>query len=341
MNIKNVAKVNEPIITICPIIASTLSILGDDSNTCNWISNNFLQLMHMESNVLSMFVTFMEHHAKENDTILVNNPNFDSIKLKKSYISGLFQSFFDFIVFTIDKGYCIHVSLDRYYLSASGDYGTNHFLHPVLIYGYDTETKMIAIKEYFINNKYSKYTIPINEIENAFSTDVKCINWHDEYIEDVYIAKKKESDYTIDVDTKIIKRGLLDFLESKDSTMKFYGSYRWSDCTCVYGVNAIDKIILDISTASIDLRSLQTICDYIKIMEFRLENLYKNKIITITAMERLFDTCVHTACEAILFRNLWIKSDIKKQYDIKGLKVKFEKLTTHICELVNDVLRAM
>ena len=77
-----------------------------------------------------------------------------------------------FLIRLINDGAYVEVSLDEYYLPAKSTFGTTHYLHPTLVYGYDT-VRQVVLAVGFHNYQYRQFEIQFDDLQNAYSSFVE------------------------------------------------------------------------------------------------------------------------------------------------------------------------
>jgi hypothetical protein len=79
----------------------------------------------------------------------------------------------DFISDSIDNGFVLNVfTLDEYYISESPSYNQNHFIHEILVNGYDHTTKELNVLGYNKAGLFTSFTYTYDEFNEAFNSAI-------------------------------------------------------------------------------------------------------------------------------------------------------------------------
>ena len=97
-----------------------------------------------------------------------NCTSIERYKLPVWMLSKYAVDLFSFIRNSIDDGFYMVLPIDQFYIRAYQNYKQRHFLHELLLYGYDEEKQELAIGDFFINSKYAFKTASYAEFREAF-----------------------------------------------------------------------------------------------------------------------------------------------------------------------------
>ena len=157
---KAILQIKYPIITSYTSDAHMLAILNNYQYTEECIFNNFISFWGEEPSYKNNFNMLRFHSWKIRRVC----PYF---KIKYYDKKLLDSDIVEFIISKIDLGNYIAIWYDQFYIPNSRCYNKIHFEHEMLIYGYDRETKVFYIADFFENNKYSFVTVLFNCVESA------------------------------------------------------------------------------------------------------------------------------------------------------------------------------
>ena len=94
----------------------------------------------------------------------------------------------EFMEACIEEDYYIHCLVDTYYIHAYEETcGASHFMHNILLYGYDGQNRIFYAADCFTEGKYSFAKIPYEEFEHGFT--ISGFDW----LEGIRLIKKREA----------------------------------------------------------------------------------------------------------------------------------------------------
>ena len=83
---------------------------------------------------------------------------------------------------SIDDDLYSVLPVDQFYISGYPNFKNRHFLHEILIYGYDEKNALFYIGDFFDNSKYAFKTISFCDFQEAFEAAVNSVNNYMPYI---------------------------------------------------------------------------------------------------------------------------------------------------------------
>lgn len=140
--------------------------------------------------------------------------------------------------------------VDEYDLPCSIRKGKSHFVHPILVYGYDDESEIYNAWFFDINGGYRTVEIAYRDMTIALY-DVKEYYTHEGLFEavshTVYLLRVNKIFPRLPFDITIFLRQLKDYLYAQNNAMtKWYSLIRPEYCrrgSVVFGINVYNKII--------------------------------------------------------------------------------------------------
>ena len=108
----------------------------------------------------------------QDDEWLVNCGAILRYKLKSYKICAFFEGTVSRVKKNINNGYYTYLLIDEYYISEKAAYRKYHFVHDLLVYGYDDEKRNIFTVGYNNCGKYKPYTITYEELNKAAKSAV-------------------------------------------------------------------------------------------------------------------------------------------------------------------------
>lgn len=120
-----------------------------------------------------------------------------------------------FIIACIDKGYYVRITVDECFLIHSPAYRKRHFVHEILIYGYNKQTLFgIGFNR---QGDYAAYPIAFSELEQA----VVHVDLTGHYDPDGLRLFKYDPHAQYDFDIHLVCEHLEDFLSSRNTSQRF------------------------------------------------------------------------------------------------------------------------
>ena len=172
---KKTLDIAQPLMTTYTHHAHLLSILGVHEETKPWIYSNYIQTytdMDLINTAWSDCYFPLPFHLRPAEIC----PWIFNQKLGRDFIQDNWTDFKDAVIYFIDHDTYINAILNQYYIPNTPAFETTHFLHDVLIFGYDKEKKCVNIAEFDENYKYTTFEISFESINDAFSNYEKCDN---------------------------------------------------------------------------------------------------------------------------------------------------------------------
>jgi hypothetical protein len=173
-------------------------------------------------------------------------------RLKKDFFKGI--DIIRFIEDSIDDGYYIYTYYDEYYVKESYNKAGNHFVHDLLIYGYDSDNKVIMAIGYSDNRTFTRYEINYRDFEIAFESALELTKnggWDDMAFYGLKMKNRFDENYIYSFDISKFLSRLYDYIHSVNTGKKDYpvddGSkdlhYLYTLKDNVYGIDINDHII--------------------------------------------------------------------------------------------------
>lgn len=227
---KKMLPVTYPPVTSFPGYADALAIALNSKSGYNWFLHSFINVfMQFDSSSDTAFVDFVNLDFIRFDHIYHLEPqNLFCPPIKAFSIPvnmlNLFDSFFDFVKYLIDKDF---------YVLAFVNYGVlrrrdSQITHETFVYGYDEERKMFNIADFQLNNSGYKFTeISSEHLEKAFysvkeKTGVNTGAFFDQRTTDQVIALTPNDDIEVEFCPQLFVSKIEQYLNKQ----KLYVNYR-------------------------------------------------------------------------------------------------------------------
>ena len=100
-------------------------------------------------------------------------PFLDAQWIGRSLIEGGSGSVVPFLIEGIDDGYYARLTVDEFYLPGRTSYRRRHFLHSLLVHGYDRARSLFRVAGYLPNGEYGSSEVTFAELEAAFAVGLE------------------------------------------------------------------------------------------------------------------------------------------------------------------------
>ena len=100
-------------------------------------------------------------------------PFLDTQWIGRSLIGGSSGSVVPFLIESIDDGYYARMTVDEFYLPGRFSYRRRHFLHSLLVHGYDRGRGLFRVAGYLENGEYGSSRVTFTELEAAFAVGLE------------------------------------------------------------------------------------------------------------------------------------------------------------------------
>lgn len=276
---RKVLKLGNPIQDTYNYDAYTFAILdGNSDNYLPWVFSNYILVMANgdSSEKGDVFLRFADCESLK--TGLVNRQ-----LLSWSAFSQLGLDINEIVRKFIDQEYYAYFQVDEYYIPETFCYQKEHFVHDIMIYGYDTEKQIFYVCGYNKEFLFGRRICTFTEFQEALYAN-KCEK--DKMWADKIRFYKYNRGMKYPLNTKLIKLYLKDYLNG-ESTFETYDRYDSTENDVVYGIKVYDLILKHINqvkesivhnerTRKLDYRIFRFLFQYKKLMLMRLEYISKN-----------------------------------------------------------------
>lgn len=190
----------------------------------------------------------------------------------------------------IDNNMCVDVCLNEKYIENRFAYGRYDYYHFNMIFGYDDSNNTVQIFGYDSQSKASASVVKYDDFLKAFSRSNKS---------DIIIRRHEMSCFHEELNIKLIRNHLEDYIESKDSSWRYPGICQKRK-DCCFGLSVYDCILKNESNFNRFLRDLRIVyflAEHKRIMMQRVKYLADRNVICkdfseslINQSKKLFDT---------------------------------------------------
>ena len=222
--------------------AYPLSILSTDDAYLPWFFSNYIQLYCPEDFPPGHYNFFM--HAAYPALIC---PLLDIQWFNQDIIQG--GNIVQFVINSLQSEYYIQLFVDEFFLPERTNFARNHFIHDLLIFGYDQEETKFDIIGYNDQGVYAPGMVSFSDLENAFNS-VRLLPAYNEikFFRKFWLARRV-SDYKCSFDLTSVVEQLEDFFHGRDTSCRFrminspteMGAYRFQEKD-LYGRATYDSL---------------------------------------------------------------------------------------------------
>ena len=284
---KVILPVKYPAITSWQWHATLFSIIGNDDNAKKWIYSNYIQLRCYNIAEYTTGDEILLCDMMPGSSALKECPYLIFSLITKPQIDGYCGNVIDFIIKTIDIGGYVYGAFDeaRILCDIAVDY---KFPHELFIYGYNMEEEIFYVGDFTFKDKYSYSTVSFEALKRGFEA-LSAGEDHvfkDDYkgTRGLYVIQKNVDAKYYDLDTVLIKRTLMEYLESQD-TKDHFRMMRNRFHDTVFGIEVYEALInrvdkqLSKEEPDFDIRALHIAYDHKVLMLERLKYLMANEVI--------------------------------------------------------------
>lgn len=145
-----------PVIRTYQHLAYSFSILGTDQNSCNWLCNQYTQLINDGKNSMTFYLDFLHRQ----DALECERISCETIKKFKIDIVELIRD-------KIKEGWYVYICIDEFYIPERDAYQKEHFIHDCLVYGFDDFKKEFHIIGYNDKEMYQDSRVSYIQIKDS------------------------------------------------------------------------------------------------------------------------------------------------------------------------------
>lgn len=268
--------------------AYILSVLLNDTKSLPWFYSNYIQIYFFKKIDGNLNLNFYIGNMTK---YFYNIPFLEVRTLDKRFFIKEIINYIDFFVDSIEHGYYIMTIVDEFYIKGKREFSKDHFMHLIMLHGYDRSEKSFYASGIFDNNIYGEQKISFNEFNQSFISE----SGYNKGIRDysVMLFKHREAenlpyplnnynyfDYSFDV--KNVKLFLNEYLYSMNSEEKLRMYYNLNE-NIGFGMEVYDNIISNIKLkikqdikSEIDYRGYHGLMEHKEIMVKRIDYMVRN-----------------------------------------------------------------
>ena len=145
------------------------------------------------------------------------SPWLDSQLLDREVVIGNHRSIVEFVVDCIRRDYYVQVCVDEFFIPNTMVYQEDHFVHEVLVFGFDKQEKIFYTSGFDRNGNYGNSQVTFSELEQGYLHS-SIEKHYDEYGVILY-KNKKGAQYNFDY--QYVLEQLEDYVYSKNTSERF------------------------------------------------------------------------------------------------------------------------
>ena len=221
-----VLPITNPVITVYPGYANTLSIILQYDSGYNWFLQKYFHLMcaysEKTNSIASEFMSLgtikfaQRYHAQPNNILC---PAIKSYTIPAELIKDMNCDVINLVKYFINKGMYLHLYVERKNLPNHNNERSH--THQIFVYGFNDVLEQVYLSDYFSGGAYQNKTCSYEEFRLAFENasegalldDGICYEY--EY-HDAFTAIKPNSDFTYEFDLDQFKEDILFYLHKKE-----------------------------------------------------------------------------------------------------------------------------
>ncbi|MXY50205.1 MAG: hypothetical protein F4Y38_13035 [Gemmatimonadetes bacterium] len=216
--------VQEPPVTSYLFYMYPLSVIRPHMAFTPWICSNFLQLYHYNDRDLKFYVSPFSPKGGKKNSCFVSCPFLEIQNLEQNMITRRRDDIIQFVMQSLDEDWHVQLDVDYFHLPSTAPYKQFHYLHEVLVSGYDDNSRTFEISGYNRSWKYHISTITFSElfeavIDKALNDDTDPADQLDESPK-VFLYRADHS-RKYDIDIRQMYELLSDYLESANTAEKY------------------------------------------------------------------------------------------------------------------------
>lgn len=276
--------------------ADKLSIVCQNQSGYNWIHNNFIQLLFYEDYLKNAGIFGGRFFRSQYmciwpiDTFKIGfrglNLLVDEFPVNNHFMDLTRDTLIEQVIAWIDKSFYLIANIDVSKLTTTHYYGEVPFCHSSMIIGYDKDEKVLKQVDYGQNGAITILDIPFKDFENAFfSPALEEIFKKEKGLDVKYLVTlyRLKENVNVKLNPEIMKVWIKEFIDCYPSNKRadyFIELGNTLGGFAVYpAVLKMSEILYESNQGSIDYRMYHCICEHKRLMELRIQELERQKLL--------------------------------------------------------------
>jgi amino acid adenylation domain-containing protein len=256
-------------ITINSHRALPLCIILADSNLRPWYYEHFINIFSRVDDNGLLSVDFLEVWAPYRE--IINEISLGAATMAKE------TDIIEFIITNINRGNYLNISVDEYDLFGTRQYQKNHFVHHVLVYGYDNAERSIKSITYNTNGIFGELSFGYDEFAGAYEQGKlyyrESAPWASRTAVQLFYSNGFDAPYPFNIHKFLVQLHHYLFSMGDDSIIYFW-AYKKEQVT--YGFNVYSTVLEHLQLLlqgdiTVNFRILHLIYEQKKAIAQRLE----------------------------------------------------------------------
>ena len=231
----------EPPIWGTVVYAFPLSILASSEDYLPWFYSSFIQLCVPNSDPRAGNAeVFLYQPWLTSIDDLLPCPLLKVATLDQELAANLCRSdIINFLIDCLNADYYVKLEVDYFFLPPMQGYKQRHFVHPILIFGYDTDMESFQIRCYDSRGQFAPHQVKFHEIRDAQAISGKRPT--------ILYKYRRDPNFHFAFDPDLVIQFMSDYVNSADSAARFRIIKETVD---VWGIGVYDWLTEQISDLS-------------------------------------------------------------------------------------------
>jgi hypothetical protein len=328
---------SSPIIDVNSYHAFSQSILlTDRDRALPWILSNYIHIFGVPDFNNGNFI----HYATQ--SYFHELPYTFVSKLHTDQLKSWFPNGLQFFMDCLNHNQYIAIALDEYYIPGTHSFQQQHFVHHILIHGYDLDQRLFKLAGYFSKPPTYAFnkSVSFEQLEEALAHVAPVRQRISQTLEIIQYPYEDLCTVPFEFDTAAVLRSLEEHLQSKPMTEKNPKRIHFW-----FGLRAYDLLIrfieleLDHNQSIINMKSLQTLVNHKKLMLERTKFMVQQRFVTDEGLLAMSEELLN---KTVILHHLFVKQRIAKDprnmeraikciHDVKEYEEKFlERFINHL-----------
>ncbi|MCD1259752.1 hypothetical protein B5M42_013000 [Paenibacillus athensensis] len=313
------------------------SIISDRDAYEPWFQSNYIQLYCPRGDRGSFHVNFYEYFVWVHPI-----PAVMAQHLRRETVGIMSSNPIDFIVASIDRGFYFYTYVDEFYLPLFL-YQKFHFVHDLLIYGYDLEIRQFDVVGKTEANQFGTAKISFEQFLESYDES----HITADYQRDIFLLSERQSEHRhYRFDPVLVRELLTDYIESRNTSerLRMYSNpLDWH-----FGIDVFNRYIADMELAKetgeiISYLPVHTLFEHKACMTSRFEYMSRNGFADAARLEPLTDKYRrHVLHGANVLRSMILKRHTAKtDPTVDQLIAKIHGIVAAEREILPEVLEVL
>ena len=297
-----------------------LSIVLSHPESLPWFYQSFIQIYANPRDDASVAGNFIQ-----SDLGACECPFLSVNAFRSTLIDLKWDRFSDFARDCINQNHYVYTWTNRFYIRPCQNYNKNHFLHPILIYGYNDEERIFKAAGFFYGF-YNYVEIDYDEVDAGYQNYELAENkWGIHGAHLLYYLNIKRTFQIQEVVTS-----LEDYLYGRDSTNIFYyHSLHEVSNDMLYGIHFYDALDIFLKRKLIDRRPFHILYEHKKLMVQRLDYISNQFGFPAENAIKAYQDLMKE-CEKL--RNMILKINIESDYGVEKQRKTSQLISELRCQ---------